>query len=178
MKGVAETNQGLNMEYLKTMSVAARTYAYHYQALGGKYGADEVYDITNTTSDQLYKGYGREAYASDVVTAQTATYGEIAAYNGQSIVTAYSSGAPELITTGSKSACLVWGGKYCQAGYEYLAGGVKDPAGTTYSYDACGGGNHCVGLSGAGTRQLAALGKTYKEILMYYYPGATIQKLY
>jgi hypothetical protein len=178
LKGVAETNQGMDMEYLKTMSVAARTYAYHYQQLGGKYGSDEVYHITNTTSDQLYKGYGREPYASDIVTAVQATYGEIVSYNNQSIVTAYSSGAPELMTTGSKSACSVWGGKYCQAGYEYLAGGVKDPAGTTYSYEACGGGNHCVGLSGAGTRQLAAQGKTYKEILTYYYPGTSIQKIY
>jgi len=178
LKGVAETNQGLNMEYLKTMSVAARTYAYHYQQLGGKYGSDEVYQITNTTSDQLYKGYGREPYASDVVTAQIATYGEIVSYNNRAIVTAYSSGAPELITSGSRSACSVWGGKYCQSGYEYLNGGVKDPAGTTYGYDACGGGNHCVGLSGAGARQLAALGKTYKDILLYYYPGTTIQKSY
>ena len=178
LKGVAETNQGLNMEYLKTMSVAARTYAYHYEQLGGKYGTNEVYDITNTTSDQLYKGYSREAYASDVVTVQTVTYGEIVSYNGQAIVTAYSSGAPELMATGSRSACSVWGGKYCQAGYEYLTGGVKDPAGTTYGYTVCGGGNHCVGLSGAGTRQLAAQGKTYKDILLYYYPGTTIQKIY
>jgi len=178
LKGVAETNQGLNMEYLKTMSVAARTYAYHYFKLGGKYGGDEVYHITNTTSDQLYKGYGREPYASDIVTAAGATFGEMVFYNGQTIVTAYSSGAPELITNGSRSACSVWGGKYCQSGYEYLNGGVKDPQGTTYGYDACGGGNHCVGLSGAGTRQLAAQGKTYKEILLYYYPGTTIQKLY
>jgi len=178
LKGVAETNQGLNMEYLKTMCVAARTYAYHYQQLGGKYGSDEVYYITNTTSDQLYKGQAREAYASDIVAAEQATYGEIVAYNGSSIVTAYSSGAPELMTSGSKSACSVWGGKYCQPGFEYLNGGVKDPQGTTYGYDSCGGGNHCVGLSGAGTRQLAALGKNYKEILLYYYPGTTIQKLY
>jgi len=179
LKGVAETSQGLNMEYLKTMSVAARTYAYHYQQLGGKYGIDEVYHITNTTSDQLYKGYSREAYASDIVTAAEATAGEIASYNGASIVTAYSSGAPELITSGSRAACLVWGGKYCQIGYEYLAGGVKDPVGTTYSYSACGvSGNHCVGLSGAGTRQLAAQGKTYKEILKYYYSGVEIKKIY
>jgi hypothetical protein len=178
LKGVAETNQGLAMEYLKTMSVAARTYAYHYQQLGGKYGSDEVYHITNTTSDQLYKGQAREQYASDIVTAAQATYGEIVTYNNQSIVTAYSSGAPELMTSGSRSACSVWGGKYCQPGYEYLNGGVKDPTGTTYGYDACGAGNHCVGLSGAGTRQLAAQGKTYKEILLYYYPGTAIFKLY
>ena len=178
LKGVAETNQGLATEYLKTMAVAARTYAYNYQKQGGKYGADEVYQITNTTKDQLYKGYGREQYASDIVSAATATFGEIVTYNGQPTVTAYSSGAPELITSGSKSACSVWGGKYCQSGFEYLAGGVKDPAGTSYGYDSCGSGNHCVGLSGAGTRQLAALGKTYKEILIHYYPGTAIQKLY
>ncbi|OGZ34464.1 MAG: hypothetical protein A2Y98_04015 [Candidatus Portnoybacteria bacterium RBG_19FT_COMBO_36_7] len=178
LKGVAETNQGLNMEYLKTMSVAARTYALHYQQLGGKYGSDEVYHITNTTSDQLYKGYGREPYASDIVSSAQSTFGEVVYYNNSPIVTAYSSGAPELITIGSRAACSVWGGKYCQSGYEYLAGGVKDPQGTTYGYDSCGAGNHCVGLSGAGTRQLAAQGKTYKEILMYYYPGTTIQKIY
>jgi len=179
LKGVAETNQGLNMEYLKTMAVAARTYAYNYAKQGGKYGADEVYYITNTTADQLYKGYGREPYASDIVTAVQATFGEMVVYNGNPIVTAYSSGAPELMSTGSRSACSVWGGKYCQAGYEYLAGGVKDPAGTSYSYDACGSGNHCVGLSGAGTRQMAALGKKiYREILMHYYPGTSVQKIY
>jgi len=179
LKGVAETSQGLNMEYLKTMSVAARTYAYNYQKQKVKYGADEVYHITNTTADQLYKGYAREQYASDIVASVQSTFGEIVTYNGNSIVTAYSSGAAELMNSGSRSACSVWGGKYCQPGYEYLSGGVKDPEGTQYSYSSCGvSGNHCVGLSGAGTRQLAAQGKTYKEILMYYYPGTTIQKLY
>jgi len=178
LKGVAETNQGLAAEYLKTMAVAARTYALYYYNQGGKYGKDEVYHITNTTSDQLYKGYGREAYASDIVAAAAATLGEIVSYNNGPIVTAYSSGAPELMTAGSKPACSVWGGKYCQAGFEYLKGGVKDPAGTAYSYDACGSGNHCVGLSGAGTRRLAALGKTYKEILTYYYLGTSLQKIY
>ena len=178
LKGVAETNQGLAMEYLKTMIVAARTYAYNYQKQGGKYGANEVYQITNTTKDQLYKGYGREQFASDILAAAAATYGEIVTYNGQPAVTAYSSGAPELITSGSRSACSVWGGKYCQPGFEYLGGEVKDPAGTAYSYQSCGSGNHCVGLSGAGARQLAALGKTYKEILVYYYPGTVVQKIY
>ncbi|MFH0852164.1 MAG: N-acetylmuramoyl-L-alanine amidase [bacterium] len=178
LKGVAETNQGLAVEYLKTMAVAARTYALFYYNQGGKYGSDQVYHITNTTSDQLYKGYGREPYASDIVTAAQATLGEIVSYNNGPVVTAYSSGAAELMSAGSRSACSVWGGKYCQAGFEYLKGGVKDPEGTTYSYDVCGSGNHCVGLSGAGTRRFAALGKTYKEILTYYYLGTEVKKIY
>ncbi len=131
----------------------------------------------HTTADQLYKGYGREPYASDIVTAAQATFGEMAIYNGQPIVTAYSSGAPELLTSGSRAACSVWGGKYCDSGYEYLKGGVKDPEGTQYSYNSCGSGNHCVGLSGAGTRRWATLGKNYKEILIYYYPGTDVKTI-
>ncbi len=179
LKGIAETLQGDPVEYQKAMTVAARTYAYYYILKGGKRGADEVYHLNNTTSDQLYKGYNREIVASSVVDGVNATTGEIAAYNGQPIVAAYSSGAPELITSGTKAACAVWGDKYCQPGFEYLAGGAKDPTGTQYSQTACGGANHCVGLSGAGTRQFAKTGaKNYQEILKYYYPGTEIKKIY
>ena len=179
LKGLAETVQGDPSEYLKTMTVAARTYAYYYILKGGKRGADEVYYLLNTTSDQLYKGYSREILASDVVSAVNATKGEIAAYNGQPIVAAYSSGATELITNGSKSACAVWGSNYCQSGFEYLLGGVKDPAGTQYTQSTCGGANHCVGLSGAGARQFVKTSaKNYQEILKYYYLGTSIKKIY
>ncbi len=179
LKGLAETVQGDPSEYMKTMTVAARTYAYYYILKGGKRGADEVYYLLNTTSDQLYKGYSREILASDVVSAVNATKGEIAAYNDQPIVAAYSSGAMELITNGSKSACAVWGSNYCQSGFEYLSGGAKDPAGTQYTQSTCGGANHCVGLSGAGARQFAKTSaKNYQEILKYYYLGVEIKKIY
>jgi len=179
LRGVAETSEGDPKEYLKTMSVAARTYAYYYYLAGGKYGSDEVYHLTNKTNDQLYKGYGREILAPQLQEAVALTRGEIVAYNNQPIVAAYSSGAAELKTEGSRSACSVWGGKYCQAGFEYLKGGVKDPEGTEYKYSSCSGANHCVGLSGAGTRQFAKSGaKNYQEILKYYYPGVEIKKIY
>jgi len=186
LKGIAETGQTDPAEYQKTMMVAARTYAYYYILKGGKRGTDEVYHLNNLAADQLYKGYARETLAPAVVDAVSATRGEIAAFNGQPIVAAYSSGAAELQTSGTKSACVVWGNPstgsgqgYCQAGFEYLAGGVKDPAGTEYNYATCSGANHCVGLSGAGTRQFAKTGaKNYQEILKYYYPGITIQKIY
>jgi len=179
LRGIAETVQGDPMEYQKTMMVAARTYAYYYWQKGGKHGSDEVYQLIRTSGDQLYKGYGREIFAPDVSEAVRLTRGEIASFNGQPIVAAYSSGAADLITLGSRSACSVWGGQFCQSGFEYLAGGVKDPDGTQYSYSSCSGSNHCVGLSGAGTRQFAKLGsKNYQEILKYYYPGVEIKKIY
>ncbi len=179
LKGVAEAGQDDPAQYQKAIIVAARTYADYYILKGGKRGVDEVYHLNNTSNDQLYKGYVRETIAGAIVDAVNLTRGEIVSYNNQPIVAAYSSGAAELQSTGTKSACLVWGDKYCQAGFEYLAGGVKDPAGTEYNYSSCTGANHCVGLSGAGTRQFAKTGaKNYQEILKYYYPGTAIQKIY
>ena len=179
LKGVAETSEGDTAEYQKTMIVAARTYAYYYILKGGKRGADEVYHLLNTTADQLYKGYSREILAPSLATAVEATRGEIVVYNNAPIVAAYSSGSVDLKATGSRSACSVWGSAYCQAGFEYLAGGVKDPSDTEYKYSTCSGANHCVGLSGAGTRQFAkSAAKNYQEILKYYYPGVEIKKIY
>ncbi len=178
LKGIGEVNSGEDYGYIKTLIAAARTYAYYYIKQGGKYGVDEIYQLDNTTACQLYKGYGREVLAPDIVKAVNETTGEIIIYGGQPIVAAYSSGAPEVYTSGTRGACLVWGGKYCQAGYEYLSGGVKDPAGAPYTRTACGADNHCAGMSAAGARQLIKNGKGYKEVLMYYYKGTTINKAY
>lgn len=179
LNGIAEISATDAAEYQKAMVVAARTYAEYYIQKGGKRGADEVYILNNTTSDQLYKGYGREILAPSIVQAVNATRGEIITYNGNPIVSAYSSGAADLQTKGTVSACSLWGSKYCEAGFEYLAGGVKDPIGAEYSYAACGGANHCVGLSGAGARAFAKAGtKNYQEILKHYYLGTEIKKIY
>jgi len=179
LKGIAEISSTDATEYQRSMIVAARTYAEYYIQKGGKRGADEVYILNNTTSDQLYKGYGREILAPSIVRAVIDTRGEIVTYNGNPIVSAYSSGAAELQTVGTKSACALWGKQYCETGFEYLAGGVKDPAGAVYDYAACGGANHCVGLSGAGARAFAKVGaKNYQEILKYYYLGTEIKKIY
>ena len=178
LKGIGEVSNSDEYGHIQALIVAARTYAYNYIKLGGKFGSDEIFALDNTPSSQLYKGYGRESLAPNVVKAVGETRGEIITYNGQPIVAAYSSGAPETHNTGTRSACSVWGGKYCQPGYEYLSGGVKDPDIAPYTQSVCGGANHCVGLSAAGSRQLAKLGKTYKEILIYYYKGTLINKVY
>jgi hypothetical protein len=179
LKGIAEISSTDAAEYQKAMIVAARTYAQYYIQKGGKRGTDEVYILNNTTSDQLYKGYAREILAPSIVAAVLATRGEIITFNGEPIISAYSSGASALQTSGTTPACSLWGGKFCQPGFEYLSGGVKDPVGTEYSYSACSGANHCVGLSGAGARAFAKAGtKNYQEILRYYYLGTEVKKVY
>jgi peptidoglycan hydrolase-like amidase len=178
LKGIGEVSNSDEYGHIQTLIVAARTYAYNYIKQGGKYGSDEVYYLKNTAADQLYKGYNRENLAPNVVKAVGETKGEIIVYNGNPIVAAYSSGADEVRTSGTRSACSVWGGKYCGAGYEYLSGGVKDPDGAPYTRTACGSDNHCVGMSAAGSRQFAKLGKDYKYVLTYYYKGTAINKIY
>jgi peptidoglycan hydrolase-like amidase len=178
LKGIGEVTNSDEYGHIKTLIVAARTYAYNYIQQGGKFGPDEVYYLDNTPGCQLYKGYGREALAPNVVAAVNETRGEIITYNGQPIVAAYSSGAPETHDTGTRSACSVWGGKYCQAGFEYLSGGVVDPDNAPYTQTACGSSNHCVGLSAAGSREFAEMGKDYKYVLTYYYKGTVVSKAY
>ncbi len=178
LKGIGEVSNSDEYGHIQTLIVAARTYAYNYIKQGGKYGSDEVYQMKNTANDQLYKGYNRESLAPNVVKAVDATMGEIVVYNGNPIVAAYSSGADEVRTSGTRSACSVWGGKYCQVGYEYLSGGVRDPDNAPYTRTTCGSDNHCVGMSAAGSRKMASNGKSYKEILMHYYKNTQIQKIY
>ena len=160
------------------MMVASRTYAYQYLIKGGKYGTDEVFHIKNTSADQLYKGYSREILAPTIAQSVNATKGEIILYQNEPIVSAYSSGASEILEKGTRAGCSVWSAKFCEPPYAYLSGGVKDPAGTQYTQPSCGGANHCVGLSAAGSRQMARSGKTYKEILTHYYLGIEVRKVY
>ena len=172
LKGVAEIINGDPLEYRKAFVIGARSYALYHLNRGGK-REGEPYHLNNTANDQLYKGYGFEIRAYDPVEAVNLTNGEIATYNGNVIVGAYSSGAPGP----TLSACddLGWSG-FCESAYDYLDGGINDPEGTIYGYQSCGDANHCAGIDAAGARKMAELGKTYQEILKWYYPGVEIEK--
>ena len=170
LKGVAEAINDDPLEYLKAVAAASRSYATFHLQNGGKYPG-EIFHLKNSSSDQLYKGYGFESRAPNISKAVDATNGIVATYNNKVIRAVYSSGA----STGTKSACSIWGGEFCAASYDYLKGGVKDPVGTVYKYPSCGGVNHCVGMSADGARKMAELGKTYEEILKRYYFGVKIE---
>lgn len=73
------------LEALKAQAVAARTYAY---ANMGK-RKNDGYDLTNTTSDQVYGHVGNEHPLSSQAVTETA--GLVAKYNGTLISTLYSS---------------------------------------------------------------------------------------
>jgi peptidoglycan hydrolase-like amidase len=172
LRGIAEALDEHPSEYLKALIVAARSYAIFHIENGGKYPG-EIFHIRNWSNDQLYKGYGLEKRAPNMVKAIEETNGTVIAYNNKTMRGLYSSDSGGI----TKDACNIWGGVFCGSDYGYLRGGIKDPAGTEHIQSAILA-SHGVGISATGARVLANQGKGYQEILKYYYPGIEIKKIY
>lgn len=173
LKGVAEALNDDPSEYLKAFVVAARSYALFHIQNGGKVPG-EIFHLRNWAFDQLYKGYGFEKRAPNIAKAVEETRGIVATFNNKPIRAVYSSDSGGV----TKSACEVFKGIFCQSNdYDYLRGGVRDPEGTIHSKSAILA-SHGVGMSSAGARKLAELGKNFKEILKYYYLGVEVEKIY
>lgn len=174
LQGIGEALNSDRLEYQKAFAVSARSYALFHLQNGGKYGKNEVFYLNNSSSDQVYKGYAWEQYAPKLVSAVQATIGEVMKYNGKVARSVYSSDSGGT----TKNACVFWGGEFCGTDYGYLVGGVKDPEGTARRDAASQKASHGVGMSATGARRLAELGKTYKEILAYYYKDIRAEKIY
>ncbi|OGZ32716.1 MAG: hypothetical protein A2V69_00775 [Candidatus Portnoybacteria bacterium RBG_13_40_8] len=172
LRGIAEALDEHPDEYLKALIIAARSYAIFHIENGGKY-QNEIFHIRNWSNDQLYKGYGFEKRAPNIVKVAGGISGVVITYNNKTMRGLYSSDSGGI----TKDACKVWGGVFCGSDYGYLRGGIKDPAGTEHTQSAILA-SHGVGISATGARILANQGKTYQEILKYYYPGIEIKKIY
>lgn len=184
VSGLGETGNTGPTEFLKTMAVAARSYALFHNLRKTKH-ADEFYDI-NATTDQVYLGYGYELKVPNLVAAVTATRGVVMTHPTPvtakntvgTIVAAYSS-----CTDGrTRSIKEVW--NLDIEYFPYLVS-VPDPLGTCTSppypssYITGGGGNHMVGMSAFGAVKYAReQAKTFDWILAYYYTGITLKQVY
>lgn len=184
ISGLGETGNTGPTEFLKTMAVAARSYALFHNLRKTKH-ADEFYDI-NATTDQVYLGYGYELRVPNLVAAVAATRGVVMTHPTPvtakntvgAIVAAYSS-----CTDGrTRSIKEVW--NLDIEYFPYLVS-VPDPLGTCTSppypasYIAGGGGNHMVGMSAFGAVKYAKdQAKTFDWILAYYYTGITLKQVY
>ncbi len=184
ISGLGETGNSGPTEFLKTLTVAARSYALFHNLRKTKH-ADEFYDI-NATTDQVYLGYAYELKVPNLVAAVVATRGVIMTHPTPvtakntvgAIVAAYSS-----CTDGrTRSIKEVW--NLDIEYFPYLVS-VPDPTGicTTppypTSYLTGGGGNHMVGMSAFGAVKYARdQAKTFDWILSYYYTGITLKQVY
>lgn len=138
-------------ETLKAQAVAARTFA----VAKSIQRADEPYCVDDTASYQSFEPYNlRDEYAK----AAKFTAGEILTYDGAPAMAKY---------------CASNGGQTVYGSKPYLPA-QPDP------WDALSGktkNGHGIGMSQWGAKEMGDAGKTYKEILGFYYPGTKIQKI-
>ncbi|MFA5854988.1 MAG: SpoIID/LytB domain-containing protein [Candidatus Gracilibacteria bacterium] len=163
MKGIGEVSNSDPTEKIKTIMVAARTYAAYYISGHEKY-AGKPYNLDDDpSSSQKYLGYGFELRSPNVTKAVEETEGLVVKYDGELVVTPYFSQSDGIAT---KSAKEVWG---------WDAPWLVSVPDTFCDSTVFAG--HGVGLSGCGATALARSGKTFEEILKYYYTGVTVEKL-
>jgi len=141
--------------------VIARTYARFYMDVAQKFpGAP--FDLTDDPSNsQKYTGYSYEKRAEKIAQMAAATAGQYVTYQGKLIKTPFFSRSDGKKT---KSAKDNWG--WTDAPFLIA---VDDSLCKSTEF-----AGHGVGLSGCGATAMANLGKTYQEIIKYYYTGTEV----
>ena len=163
LKGIAETSNVSPPEFQRTLLVAARTYAVYHVQRATKH-ANEFYTV-DATYDQVYRGHGAEVRNPTVVAAIDATRGQIVTYNSKLAITPYYSRSDGR----TRSWGEVW---YGGSQYPWLVGvPVPWDQGKTLW-------GHGVGMSASGALAMANEGRTYDNILKYYYTGIELRRAY
>lgn len=163
LKGLAEISADQPVEKIRSVIVLARTYALYYATLAEKFPGAPYNLSDDPEHSQKYLGYGFEKRSPTGVKAVNDTKGIVVTYKGKLIKTPYFSADDGR----TRSAQEVWG----WTDTPYLIS-VDDPGckGKTMS-------GHGVGLSGCGSLYLANLGKTYTDIIKYYFQGVEVGAL-
>lgn len=143
---------------LQAQAVAARTFAMYRVARSPRSSSFDIYD---STKDQSYE-YGTEGSKANAAIAATA--GKVLTSNGKVFKNFFhaSSGGRTL------SAASVFGNYPCQPEQD-------DPWTRSSGYGISG---HRVGMSQRGAQWAGDNGKTYLEILAFYYPGSQLESNY
>ncbi len=161
--GIGETVESDHIEKKKALAVVARNYAAYYQSANHRKFPGHPYDGSDDPREfQKYLGRSLTDRSPGWKKAVEETENIVLRYKDKIIKT------PFHTCSGGKtiSALEKWGWK----DMPYLPS-VDDPG--------CAGKpqrGHGVGLSGGGAEYFAELGKKYREILEYYYPGTKIGK--
>lgn len=179
LKGLAETSNTDHPEKIKTILVAARSYAYHYAQKENRKFPGKPYDGSDDPDVfQKYLGYGYEIRSPRTAELVDETNGETITYSGSVIKPWYFSESDGRVRSYRE---------YCQSRVEsgtlpastkcedvpYLMGGV-DPGGVGRSLKG-----HGVGISGIGATYFATnLEWKYPQIIAYYLDGTKIKKSY
>lgn len=164
LKGLGEVSNSAEEDKIKTIMVAARSYAYYYLFEDRKFKTN-LYDLDDSPErSQKYLGYGLEKRSPKVSKAVDQTKGEIVVYNGKNIKVPYFNQSDGK----TKSALEVWG----WTNTPYLQS-VDDK----FCENKIQNG-HGVGISGCGASGMAKANYKYQDIIKYFLQGVQISKLY
>ncbi len=159
--GIGETVESDHIEKKKALALVARSYAVFYQSAENRKFPGSPFDGSDDPAQfQKYLGQSLTDRSPDWRKAVEETENQILMYDNKIIKTPYHTCSGGRTTSAEEK----WGWKDTP----YLPS-VDDPG--------CKGKprlGHGVGLSGGGAQYFAELGKLYREILEYYYPGAEI----
>src|SRR3990167_11433292 len=163
VKGIGENGNTSPIEYLKSQTVAQRSYAYA-TIENDKYG---IFDVVATTGDQLYLGVESERIMPNFVMAAEATRGYMATYDNKVVITPYYAHA----VCRTKSCTEVWGGST----KPWLV-----PVQTNYDCKYYGSYfGHGVGMSQMdASRRATAENMGWSDLVRYYYTGVKVEKFY
>jgi peptidoglycan hydrolase-like amidase len=154
-------------EYYKLFSIVFRTYGYRNLEKKKSTHANHNFDLSDTSSDQIYKGYEIEENYPDMKRAAAETRGQIITYKGKTALTPYCS----------------WSDGHTRdfpGDYPYLKG-RRDKYGkhpTKSTKQLKDEGNHMYGLIANGARKMVEKGKSYITAIKYYYKGIDITGAY
>ncbi|MFH1099020.1 MAG: SpoIID/LytB domain-containing protein [Candidatus Uhrbacteria bacterium] len=163
LRGLVETSDGARPEFHKAQAVAARTFALYYLEAGGKYKNGQ-FILRNDARDQVYRGENAAQRRPNFVRAVEATRGVVATYGSDIAVTPYYAQSDGR----TRSYDAVWGGQP----RAWLIS-IADPI--------CDGKKligHGVGMPQRCAMTLSEQGWNFGSILLYYYPGIQLKKLY
>jgi hypothetical protein len=152
-------------EYYKLFSIIFRTYGYYHNEKRTKH-SDENFVLTDTSSDQIYKGYKIEERYPKMKEASEETRGKIVTYKNKTALTPY---------------CSYTDGKtrdYPGDDFPYLKSVKDHKKGTNKDLDPGDNGNHMYGLSAHGAVGWVGDGKSSDWVLKYYYTGVDIEVEY
>ena len=162
LRGIAETGNGNQKAFNRSLAIAARTYALFHILNPTKY-ANQPFILDATAASQVYRGYGYERRGRTFVDAVNATAGKVVMYDDEVVVTPYFSQSDGRTRAWDE----VWYGEY-----PYLVS-KEDPCCT--ERELLG---HGVGMSAVGALYFADLGWSTTKILKYYYTGVSIKEYY
>ena len=162
LHGLGETSELSNYEFKKTLITIARTFALYQWERATKH-ADEFFHMMSTGDDQVYRGYEYEINNPSIGKAADETRGITVNYGGKTAITPYFSRSDGR----TRDWHEVWGGTVA------WAKSVPCPCDAAKGNTLWG---HGVGLSASEALCMANNGKTWKEILTYFYQGIDLKK--